>query len=342
MSDKLIVIPEKLRGKVTFVVAKLSDGAAMSFGISSVLNTVGAEAVLEKIEQQQSRKHKKCIQGSLCASVEKGDACDRGSSCLGIHVTAAGYESRRSWVPGAQRGAMATDNGATLPTAGELFSGRSTSTMAVPSRPSTPVASPRSLDVTPLALTPPPSDPKSPGTWTHSPYAFPEDIVTETAELSQSPAEPVAVLARWQSKMLRPPYSKSRRALSSTEPFLIPSGRTLASSPGLSSLPSTPSSPVSQPSPFATLELSPYLVPHRLGLEAAELSPSPVEPCGAQMPWQNKMFRPLPPAPVGSMCLCTNERKSRKPKVSTVDADEKQAARPAPLCCRTWVYVLRD
>jgi hypothetical protein len=94
----LITLPSHLRGYVKYVVVLLPlDGRTYSLGIKYICQSEGAHDLLQRLDEQRNRKHKKPLHAFLCSSAATGTLCPLGWSCPEIHVTPEGFREKRFW-----------------------------------------------------------------------------------------------------------------------------------------------------------------------------------------------------------------------------------------------------
>jgi hypothetical protein len=94
----LITLPAHLRGYVKYVVVLLPlNGCTYSLGIKYVCQSEGARELLQRLDEQRDRKHKKPLHAFLCASAASGTICPQGWGCTEIHCTIEGFRAKRTW-----------------------------------------------------------------------------------------------------------------------------------------------------------------------------------------------------------------------------------------------------
>ena len=98
-AKEIVLLSPTLKKYVRFVV--LLDPVSLakhSYPIAGVKSTEGALSILNVLEQNVQRKHrKKSVVAWLCDSVIRGYRCCLGAHCPNVHVTNRGYETRRLW-----------------------------------------------------------------------------------------------------------------------------------------------------------------------------------------------------------------------------------------------------
>jgi hypothetical protein len=98
-AEELVVLPPTLKKYVRFMV--LCDPVSLvkhSYPISGVQSTEGASYILNFLEKNVQRKHrKKSVVAWLCDSVIRDYRCCLGVQCPNVHVTNQGYKNRRLW-----------------------------------------------------------------------------------------------------------------------------------------------------------------------------------------------------------------------------------------------------
>ena len=97
-AKEVVVLPPTLKKYVRFVV--LRDPISLvkhSYPISGVQSTEGALNILNTLEQNVQRKHRKSVFAWLCDSVIREYRCCLGVHCPNVHVTDQGYKTRRLW-----------------------------------------------------------------------------------------------------------------------------------------------------------------------------------------------------------------------------------------------------
>ena len=97
-AEEVVVLPPTLKRYIRFVV--LRDPVSLlkhSYPISGVLSTEGAWHLLNRLEQNVQRRHRKSVFSWLCDSVIREHRCYLGYDCPNVHVTDQGFTTRRLW-----------------------------------------------------------------------------------------------------------------------------------------------------------------------------------------------------------------------------------------------------
>ena len=96
--EEVVVLPPSLKKYIKFVV--LRDPVSLvkhSYPISGVQPTEGAWQLLNTLEQNVQRRHRKSVFSWLCDSVIREHRCCLGYDCPNVHVNDQGFTTRRLW-----------------------------------------------------------------------------------------------------------------------------------------------------------------------------------------------------------------------------------------------------
>ena len=97
-AEEIVVLPPTLKRYIKFVV--LRDPVSLvkhSYPISGVQPTEGAWQLLNTLEQNVQRRHRKSVFSWLCDSVIREHRCCLGYDCPNVHVNDQGFTTRRLW-----------------------------------------------------------------------------------------------------------------------------------------------------------------------------------------------------------------------------------------------------